>query len=171
MNQNSRIDHSEKVVVTFGNWANNNNFKFNEYRMKRKGLPFGGVVGYEPETETYYYGATVRAFILDMSYMEIDTEGKEKQIGYSVGLSLFPFKVPVSFGYEQFDDGGNIRKDWGLMYIANRQTMFTAHRVQDDDIGFTFNYYGALYRPDPTGPMRYGLYYHQNKAMVGPTEI
>jgi hypothetical protein len=165
---NSRIDHKEKVVVTFGNWQNNNEFKFNEYRMKRDGLPFGGVVGYEPETETTYAGATVRAFILDLSYMQIDTNGKDKQVGYSAGLSLFPFRIPVSIGYEQFDDGGNVRKDYGIMYIHSKEVMLTAHRVEEDDVGLTFNYYGALYTPDPKGPMRYGLYYHQNKAMEGP---
>lgn len=32
---NSRIDHNEKVVITFGGWTNNNEFDFDEHRLSR----------------------------------------------------------------------------------------------------------------------------------------
>lgn len=160
---NSRIDHKEKVVVTFGGWENNDEFKFNQYRLKRD-MPFGGVVGWDPESKTMYAGATARVSILDVSYMQISTDGKATQRGYSVGTSFHRMGVPVALGVEQWDDGGQIRRDYGMMYNVSKEVMLTAHRVEDDDIGFTYNYFGAVYNQ---GPMEYGLWFHQDKKMVG----
>jgi hypothetical protein len=162
---NSRIDHKEKVVVTFGDWVNNDEFKFNQYKLQRKKLPIGGIVGYEPETKSMYAGATARLAIFDVSYLQISAEDKTTQRGYSIGTSLYPVGLPIGLGYEQFDDGGNVRKDYGVMYYGIKDVILSAHRVEDDDIGFTFNYFGAVYNQ---GPMEYGVYLHHDKGMVGP---
>ena len=160
---NSRIDHKEKIVMTFGGWENNDEFKFNTYRLNRK-VPYGGVVGWEAETKTMYAGATASIKGIDVSYMQIDTEGKTTQRGYSIGTALYGFGIPAGIGYEQWDDGGTVlRKDYGVMYNMRAQNMMlTAHRVEDDDIGMTYNYYGVIKNQ---GPMEYGLYLHQGKDM------
>jgi hypothetical protein len=160
---NSRIDHKNKVVMTFGGWVNDDNFKFNTYKLDRE-IPFGGIVGYEPETKTTYAGATVRVKGFDVSMMQIDTEGKATQRGYSIGTALYGLGIPAGIGYEQWDDGGTVlRRDYGVMYNMRAQNMMlTAHRVEDDDIGMTYNYYGVIKNQ---GPMEYGLYLHQGKDM------
>ena len=35
--------------------------------------------------------------------------------------------------------GATIEGDYGVMYNYNKDLMFTAHRVEDDDLGFTYN--------------------------------
>ena len=51
-----------------------------------------------------------------------------------------------------------------MYYGSQRSLILSAHRVEDDDIGFTFNYFGAVYNQ---GPMEYGAYFHHDKKMVG----
>lgn len=159
----SRIDHQEKLVFTFGGWEYNDEFDFNNYRLKRD-MPYGGVVGWNPEDDSMYYGATARVAILDISYMQIDTDN-ETQKGYSVGTSLHRMGLPIGLGYERWEDKENTRIDYGVMYNYNKDLMFTAHRVEDDDLGFTYNYLAAIHTK---GPLELGLYYHQDKQQVSP---
>ncbi len=159
----SRIDHNEKVVLTFGGWENNDEFEFNTYRLKRD-MPYGGVVGWNPEDDSLYYGATARVSILDVSYMGIKKDD-ETQHGYSVGTSFHRMGVPVGLGIERWEDAENTRMDFGVMYNYSRELMFTAHRVADDDLGFTYNYLAAIHTK---GPVELGLYLHQGKDQVNP---
>ena len=161
--QNSRIDHQEKIALTFGGWGYNDEFAFNNYLLQRD-MPYAGVVAWDPETKAMYYGVTARAKIVDVSYMQIDTDG-ETQTGYSVGTSLHRMGIPIGIGYEQWEDAENTRKDIGVMYNYSKELMFTAHNVTDDDLGFTYNYLAAIHTK---GPVELGLYYHNDKVQVSP---
>jgi hypothetical protein len=159
----SRIDHNEKVVLTFGGWENNDEFEFNTYRLKRD-MPYGGVFGWNPADDSLYYGATARVSILDVSYMGIKKDD-ETQHGYSVGTSFHRMGVPVGLGIERWEDAENTRMDYGIMYNATKELMFTAHRVEEDDLGFTYNYLAAIHTQ---GPIELGLYLHHDKSQVSP---
>jgi hypothetical protein len=162
--KNSRIDHEEKVVLAFGGWDHKDEFEFNSVRLKRE-MPYAGVVGWDPETKAMYYGVTGQVNILQASYMQIDTEDGETQRGYAVGAGLHRMGIPIAVGYETWEDKENTRVDYGVMYNFSRELMFTASRVEDDDLGFTYNYLAAVHTK---GPVELGLYYHQGKDQVSP---
>jgi hypothetical protein len=162
--KNSRIDHQEKIALTFGGWGYNDEFEFNSYRLQRD-MPYAGVVAWDPETKAMYYGVTARAKIVDVSYMQIDTQDGETQKGMSIGTSLHRMGIPIGLGYEQWEDKENTRKDYGIMYNYSKELMFTAHNVTDDDLGFTYNYLAAIHTK---GPVELGLYYHNDKVQVNP---
>jgi len=161
----SRIDHNEKIVLTFGGWKNNNEFEFDEYRLQRD-TPYGGVVAYDPNNEVTYAGATVSLFgLADVSYMRIDKKDAVLQEGYSIGTQVLRrYGIPVGLGVEVWDDGNTgtftseSRIDMGIMYNVNKEFMLTAHKVKNDDIGTDAMYYGALYT---VGNIQTGLYLHQ----------
>jgi len=161
----SRIDHNEKIVLTFGGWKNNNEFEFDEYRLQRD-TPYGGVVAYDPNNEVTYAGATVSLLgLADVSYMRIDKKDAVLQEGYSIGTQVLRrYGIPVGLGVEVWDDGNTgpftseSRIDMGIMYNVNKEFMLTAHKVKNDDIGTDAMYYGALYT---VGNIQTGLYLHQ----------
>ena len=159
----SRIDHNEKIVLTFGGWENNDEFEFNSYRLKRE-MPYGGVIGWNPEDDSLYYGTTLRIAIVDASVMQIKKDD-ETQTGASIGASFHRLGLPVGVGYEQWTDDENTRRDFGVMYNYSKKLMFTAHRVADDDLGFTYNYLAAIHTE---GPVELGLYLHQGKTQDNP---
>ena len=97
--------------------------------------------------------------------MQIDTEDGETQRGYAVGAGLHRMGIPIAIGYETWEDKENTRVDYGVMYNFSRELMFTASRVEDDDLGFTYNYLAAVHTK---GPVELGLYYHQGKDQVSP---
>jgi hypothetical protein len=159
----SRIDHNEKIVLAFGGWDHNDEFEFNSYRLKRE-MPFGGVIGWNPEDDSLYYGSTVRVAIVDASVMQIKKDD-ETQTGASIGASFHRLGLPVGVGYEQWTDDENTRRDVGIMYNHSKKLMLTAHRVMDDDLGFTYNYLAAIHTE---GPIELGLYLHQGKTQDNP---
>ena len=161
----SRIDHNEKVVLTYGGWQNSNEFEFDEYRLQRQ-MPYGVAIGYDPTNEVMYAGATVSlAGLAEVSYMRIAPETGSAQEGWSLGSQILRrYNIPVGFGIEVWDDKNtgtytkDNRIDMGVMYNVNKEFMLTAHRVENDDIGTDAMYYGALYT---VGGIQTGIYLHQ----------
>ena len=161
----SRIDHNEKIVLTYGGWQNSNEFEFDEYRLQRQ-LPYGVAIGYDPTNEVMYAGATVSlAGLAEVSYMRIAPETGSAQEGWSLGSQILRrYDIPVGFGIEVWDDKNtgtytkDNRIDIGVMYNVNKEFMLTAHRVENDDIGTDAMYYGALYT---VGGIQTGIYLHQ----------
>ena len=165
---NSRIDHNEKVVITFGGWNNNNEFDFDEHRLSRD-LPIGFTLGYDSAASTVYLGGTVSlAGFAELSYMQIGdknniTDNELNQQGVSLGSQVLRrYNIPVGFGVEVWDDKNtglakDDRVDFGIMYNYSRETMFTAHRVLNDDLGTDGTYLGVVHT---VGPVETGFYYH-----------
>ncbi len=165
---NSRIDHNEKIVLTFGGWENNNEFDFDEHRLSRD-LPIGFTVGYDAEASTVYLGGTVSlAGFAELSYMQIGnksniTDNELNQQGVALGSQVLRrYGIPVGFGVEVWDDKNtglakDDRVDFGVMYHYTKETMFTYHRVLNDDLGTDGTYLGVVHT---VGPVETGFYYH-----------
>ena len=160
----SRIDHNEKVVVAFGGWNHKDEFDFNSVTLQRE-MPYGGVIAFDPETKAKYYGVTGQVSIVQASVMQIDTDNGETQRGYSVGAGFHRMGVPVALGYERWKDNENTRIDYGLMYNYSDELMFTASRVEEDDLGFKYNYFGVVHTK---GNIELGAYFHQGKTQDNP---
>lgn len=169
---NSRIDHKEKMVLTFGGWNNNNEFDFDTHSMNRD-MPVGASIGYDAETEMLYAGATVNLMgLAEVSYMQIGnkdnaTDWDNNQQGYAIGTSLYRFDIPLVLGVEMWDDKDTgtytkqNRMDYGAMYGLTDEVQLGFHRVENDDIGTTGNYLSTVYTQ---GPLEIGAYYHMTES-------
>jgi hypothetical protein len=168
---NSRIDHNEKIVLTFGGWDNNNEFDFDTHSMNRD-LPVGASIGYDANTEMLYAGATVNLMgYAEVSYMQIgdkdDVFGSNNQQGYAIGTSLYRWDIPVVLGVEMWDDKNTgtytkeDRMDYGVMYGLTDEVQLGYHRVENDDLGTNGNYLSAVYTQ---GPVEMGVYYHMTES-------
>jgi hypothetical protein len=180
---NYRIDHREKTVITLGGWEYDNEFDFDSYRLKRE-TPWGISLGWDNDGNVGYYTGTVSLMgYADVSYMRIDSvedSGKGDQEGYAVGGSLHRFGVPMLWGVELWDDKNtgaytkDDRLDYGVMYNVTDSTYVTAHRTENDDLGYDGNYYGIVHniytaydpnsRPDKQDGIEMGLYYHDKSG-------
>jgi len=180
---NYRIDHREKTVLTFGGWEYDNEFDFDSYRIKRD-KPWGIALGWDNDGNVGYYTGTVSLMgYADVSYMRIDAveeTGKGDQEGYAVGGSLHRFGVPMLWGVELWDDKNtgaytkDDRLDYGVMYNVTDSTYVTAHRTENDDLGYDGNYYGIVHniyqnydpskRPDKQDGLEMGLYFHDKSG-------
>ena len=176
---NYRIDHREKTVITFGGWEYDNEFDFDAYRLKRE-TPWGISLGWDNDGNVGYATGTVSLMgYADVSYMKIqgvENAGTKDQQGYSIGGSLHRFGTPLLWGVEIWDDGNTgtytkkDRLDYGVMYNLNQNVYVTAHRTENDDLGYDGNYYGLVYnlyqnydptkRPDKQDGLEMGVYYH-----------
>jgi len=168
---NSRIDHNEKVVLTFGGWNNNNEFAFDKHKMS-KDLPVGASLGYDANTETVYAGLTANLMgLAEVSYMQIGgkdnmTDTDKNQQGYAIGTSLYRFNIPVVLGVEMWDDKATgtytkqNRMDYGVMYGLTDEVILGYHRVEHDDIGTSGDYLSAVYSQ---GPVEMGVYYQMTE--------
>jgi hypothetical protein len=169
---NSRIDHNEKMVLTFGGWDNNNEFDFDTHKMTRD-LPIGASIGYDANTETLYAGVTANLMgYAEVSYMQIGdkdgiTDTDNNQQGYAIGTSLYRFDIPVVLGVEMWDDKNTgtytkeNRMDYGVMYGLTDEVQLGYHRVENDDLGTNGNYLSAVYTQ---GPVEMGVYYHMTES-------
>ena len=180
---NYRIDHREKTVLTFGGWEYDNEFDFDSYRLDRE-QPWGVSLGWDNDGNVGYYTGTVSLLgYADVSYMRIDgveDAGTADQEGYSIGGSLHRFGVPMLWGVELWDDGNtgtytkDDRLDYGVMYSVTQSTYVTAHRTENDDLGYDGNYYGIVHnivtdydstrRADKQDGIKMGLYYHDKSG-------
>jgi hypothetical protein len=168
---NSRIDHNEKVVLTFGGWDNNNEFAFDKHKMSKE-MPVGASIGYDANTEMLYAGVTANLMgLAEVSYMQIgdkdDVTGDNNQQGYAIGTSLYRFDIPVVLGVEMWDDKNTgtytkeNRMDYGAMYGLTDEVTLGYHRVENDDIGTNGDYLSAVYTQ---GPVEMGAYYHMTES-------
>jgi len=168
---NSRIDHNEKMVVTFGGWDNNNEFDFDTHSINRD-LPIGASLGYDANTETLYAGLTASLMgYAEVSYMQIgdkdDAFGSKNQQGYAIGTSLYRWDIPVVLGIEMWDDKNTgtytkeDRMDYGVMYGLTDEVQLGFHRVENDDLGTNGDYLSAVYTQ---GPVEMGVYYHMTES-------
>jgi hypothetical protein len=65
------------------------------------------------------------------------------------------------------------RIDYGGLYSLTDSTYVTYHRTENDDLGFSGDYYGVVYnifsdnnksvRPDKRKGLEFGLYYHDQE--------
>ena len=169
---NSRIDHNEKLVFTFGGWDNNNEFDFDTHSLKRD-LPIGGSIAYDANTETLYAGLTANLMgYAEVSYMQIGdkdgiTDTDNNQQGWAIGTSLYRWNIPVVLGVEMWDDKNTgaytkeNRMDYGVMYGLTEQVQLGFHRVENDDLGTNGDYLSAVYTQ---GPVEMGVYYHMTES-------
>ena len=169
---NNRIDHNEKVVLTFGGWNNNNEFDFDTHSLGRD-LPVGGSIAYDANTEKLYAGLTASLMgYAEVSYMQIGdkdgiTDSDNNQQGYAIGTSLYRWDIPVVLGVEMWDDKNTgtytkqNRMDYGVMYGLNDDVMLGYHRVENDDIGTSGDYLSAVYTQ---GPIEMGVYYQMTES-------
>jgi hypothetical protein len=169
---NSRIDHNEKLVLTFGGWNNNNEFDFDTHSLGRD-LPVGGSIAYDANTETLYAGVTASLMgYAEVSYMQIGdkdglTDWDNNQQGYAIGTSLYRWDIPVVLGVEVWDDKNTgtytkeDRIDYGVMYGLTDEVQLGFHRVENDDLGTNGNYLSAVYTQ---GPIETGVYYHMTES-------
>jgi len=169
---NSRIDHNEKLVLTFGGWDNNNEFDFDTHSLKRD-LPIGGSIAYDANTETLYAGLTANLMgYAEVSYMQIGdkdgiTDTDNNQQGWAIGTSLYRWDIPVVLGVEMWDDKNTgaytkeNRMDYGVMYGLTEQVQLGFHRVENDDLGTNGDYLSAVYTQ---GPVEMGVYYHMTES-------
>jgi hypothetical protein len=169
---NSRIDHNEKMVVTFGGWDNNNEFDFDTHSLGRD-LPVGGSIAYDANTETLYAGVTASLMgYAEVSYMQIGdkdgiTDSDNNQQGYAIGTSLYRWDIPVVLGVEMWDDKNTgaftkeNRMDYGVMYGLTDEVQLGFHRVENDDLGTNGDYLSAVYTQ---GPVEMGVYYHMTES-------
>ena len=119
----------------------------------------------------------------DLSYMMINSDSTDSasyttdttQEGWAIGGSLHRFGMPMTWGVEVWDDkdtglASDDRIDYGAMYFVNESVYVTAHRTENDDLGYDGNYYGVVYnvvtnrdntkRADKQDGLEVGLYYH-----------
>jgi hypothetical protein len=179
---NYRIDHREKTVLTFGGWEYDNEFDFDSYRLKRE-RPWGVSLGWDNDGNVGYATGTVSLMgYADVSYMRItgvEDAGTKDQEGYSIGGSLHRFGVPMLWGVELWDDKNtgaytkDDRLDYGVMYNVTDSTYVTAHRTENDDLGYDITAYGIVHnivqnydpskRPDKQDGLELGLYLHDKE--------
>ena len=178
---NYRIDHREKTVLTFGGWQYDNEFDFDSHRLK-KDTPYGIALGWDNDGNVFYGTATVDIGFAEVSYMRItgpEETAKGDQEGYSIGGSLHRFGTPLIWGVELWDDKNtgtytkDDRLDYGVMYNVTKSTYVTAHRTENDDLGYDGNYYGIVHniyanydptkRPDKQDGLELGLYLHDKE--------
>ena len=178
---NYRIDHREKTVLTFGGWEYDNEFDFDSHRLKKE-TPWGVSLGYDNDGNVFYGTATVDIGFAEVSYMRItgpEETTKGDQEGYSIGGSLHRFGTPLVWGVELWDDKNtgtytkDDRLDYGVMYNVTNSTYVTAHRTENDDLGYDGNYYGIVHniyanydpskRPDKQDGLELGLYLHDKE--------
>jgi len=178
---NYRIDHREKTVLAFGGWQYDNEFDFDSYRLKKE-MPWGVALGYDNDGNVGYATGTVSLMgYADLSYMRIsgpEETAKEDQEGWAIGGSLHRFNIPMLWGVEIWDDkntglASDDRIDYGVMYNINKATYVTAHRTENDDLGYDGNYYGIVHniynnydptkRPDKQDGLELGLYLHDKE--------
>ena len=179
---NYRIDHREKTVLTFGGWDYDNEFDFDSYRLKRE-TPWGVSLGWDNDGNVGYATGTISLMgYADVSYMRItgpEDSGKGDQEGYAIGGSLHRFGVPMLWGVELWDDKNtgtytkDDRLDYGVMYNVTDSTYVTAHRTENDDLGYSGNYYGIVHniytnydpskRADKQDGLEMGLYLHDKE--------
>jgi len=169
---NSRIDHNEKLVLTFGGWNNNNEFDFDTHSLQRD-LPVGGSIAYDANTETLYAGLTASLMgYAEVSYMQIGdkdgiTDWDNNQQGWAIGTSLYRWDIPVVLGVEMWDDKNTgtytkeNRMDYGVLYGLTDEVQLGYHRVENDDLGTNGNYLSAVYTQ---GPIETGVYYHMTES-------
>jgi hypothetical protein len=169
---NSRIDHNEKMVVTFGGWNNNNEFDFDTHSLSRD-LPVGGSIAYDANTETLYAGVTASLMgYAEVSYMQVGdkdgiTDWDNNQQGWAIGTSLYRWDIPVVLGVEKWDDKNTgtytkeDRMDYGIMYGLTDEVQLGFHRVENDDLGTNGDYLSAVYTQ---GPVEMGVYYHMTES-------
>lgn len=169
---NSRIDHNEKIAITFGGWDNNNEFDFDTHGVQRD-MPIGGVVAYDANSETLYAGVTANILgYAEVSYMQIGdkdgiTDTDNNQQGFSIGTSLGRWGVPLVAGVEIWDDKDTgpytkeDRIDYGVLYGLTDELVLGFHRTENDDIGTNGNYLSAVHTQ---GPVEIGLYYHMTES-------
>jgi hypothetical protein len=180
---NYRIDHREKTVLTFGGWEYDNEFDFDSYRLNRE-QPWGVALGYDNDGNVGYATGTVSLMgYADVSYMTIqgvEDAGTKDQKGYAIGGSLHRFDIPMIWGVELWDDGNtgtytkDDRLDYGVMYSLTDATYVTAHRTENDDMGYDGNYYGIVHnivtdydsskRADKQDGIEMGLYFHDKSG-------
>ena len=180
---NYRIDHREKTVITLGGWEYDNEFDFDAYRLKRE-TPWGISLGWDNDGNVGYATGTINLMgYADVSYMRItgpEESGKGDQEGYAIGGSLHRFGTPLVWGVELWDDkntGALTKKDrldYGVLYSVSDSTYVTAHRTENDDLGYDGNYYGVVYniyqdydpkkRPDKQDGLEMGLYLHDKSG-------
>lgn len=170
---NYRIDHREKTVLTFGGWQYNNEFDFDSYKLKRQ-TPWGVALGYDNDNNVAYATGTVSLMgYADVSYMRItgpEETTKGDQEGYSIGGSFYRWNVPLVWGVEMWDDkntglASKNRMDYGVLYNINPQFAVTYHRLENDDLGYDGNYYGAIYniKTGTDQELEMGLYLHDTE--------
>jgi hypothetical protein len=179
---NYRIDHREKTVLAFGGFKWDDEFDFDSYRLKRE-TPWGVSLGWDNDGNVFYGTGTVSLMgYADLSYMTIsgpEETTKGDQEGWAIGGSLHRFGVPLIWGYEIWDDkntgsqASKDRIDYGGLLSITDSTYVTAHRTENDDLGYTGNYYGVVYnlytdtdttkRPDKRTGLEFGLYYHDKE--------
>ena len=169
---NSRIDHNEKIVLTFGGWNNNNEFDFDTHSLNRD-LPVGGSIAYDANTETLYAGITASLMgYAEVSYMQVGdkdgiTDSDNNQQGWAIGTSLYRWDIPVVLGVEMWDDKNTgaytkeNRMDYGIMYGLTDDIQLGFHRVENDDLGTNGDYLSAVYTQ---GPVEMGVYYHMTES-------
>jgi hypothetical protein len=169
---NSRIDHNEKIVLTFGGWNNNNEFDFDTHSLNRD-LPVGGSIAYDANTETLYAGITASLMgYAEVSYMQVGdkdgiTDWDNNQQGWAIGTSLYRWDIPVVLGVEMWDDKNTgaytkeDRMDYGIMYGLTDDVQLGFHRVENDDLGTNGDYLSAVYTQ---GPVEMGVYYHMTES-------
>ena len=169
---NSRIDHNEKIVLTFGGWNNNNEFDFDTHSLNRD-LPVGGSIAYDANTETLYAGITASLMgYAEVSYMQVGdkdgiTDSDNNQQGWAIGTSLYRWDIPVVLGVEMWDDKNTgaytkeNRMDYGIMYGLTDDVQLGFHRVENDDLGTNGDYLSAVYTQ---GPVEMGVYYHMTES-------
>lgn len=179
----NRLDHNEKTVIVIGGFERDSEFDFDSYRLK-KDQPYGLVLGYDNNQDSTYAGATVSLMgFADLSYMMINSDSTDSasyttdttQEGWAIGGSLHRFGMPMTWGVEVWDDkdtglASDDRIDYGAMYFVNESVYVTAHRTENDDLGYDGNYYGVVYnvvtnrdntkRADKQDGLEVGLYYH-----------
>jgi hypothetical protein len=171
---NYRIDHREKTVLTFGGWNYDNEFDFDSYSLDRE-QPWGIALGWDNDGNVGYYTGTVSLMgYADVSYMRIDAvedSGTNDQEGYSIGGSTHRWGVPLQWGVEVWDDGNtgafnsDNRLDYGVMYNITDATYVSAHRTENDDLGYDGNYYGIVHNIS-TGAdqgIEMGVYLHDKE--------
>ena len=169
---NSRIDHNEKMVITFGGWNNNNECDFDTHSLGRD-LPVGGSIAYDANTETLYAGVTASLMgYAEVSYMQVGdkdgiTDSDNNQQGWAIGTSLYRWDIPVVLGVEKWDDKNTgtytkeDRMDYGIMYGLTDEVQLGFHRVENDDLGTNGDYLSAVYTQ---GPVEMGVYYHMTES-------
>jgi len=182
---NSRLDHREKTVLSVGGFQWDNEFDFDSYRLKKQ-IPLAVTLGWDNERDAIYSGITGSLLgYADLSYMQISNPvsstssasfAKRKQTGWALGGTLYRWNIPLIWGTEVWDDGdtgaftSKNRYDYGLLYSFSERIYGTVHRTENDDLGFTGNYWGLVYnlhtekdshkRPDKRAGLEFGLYYH-----------
>lgn len=192
--KSNRLDHNEKTVLVLGGFEKENEFDFDAYRLTKE-KPWGVVVGYDNNEDSLYASATVSLLgLADVSYMMIDTtaEGSAsyttdtRQVGYAIGGSLRRWDIPMQWGVELWDDkdtglASDDRIDMGVMYNVTPATYVTAHRTENDDLGYDGNYYGVVHnvyanydpskRGDKQDGLEIGLFLHDKSGTSSITGV